>query len=375
MNKYNLITGIVLMVLLVSGCHNKNNPVEPVNESEVKYIELTKQQFETGKMELGQPFEHSFSEVVSSKGYLKAAPDGIAQISVAISGRVKNIRRNVGEMVKKGELLFQLEGNEIIDLQQEFVQNHSKLSLAQQELDRMKLLIDENIVAQKEHQMALSEFQILKATNDALSAKLELLHLNPQKIAQGNIAATVSVFAPISGFITRQNIIIGEFLEPQKNALEIIDIQKLQLNLFVFEKDMMLLQPEQKVRFNEPDRKTQVFEATLSVIGKSIDQESKTIPCVATISNGNNHQFVHGMYAECTIVTCERTAFALPTEAIVKDGYNNYVLVKTGEEGDVMKFSKQAVEIGREELDFTEVLTPGLTNVLTSGLYNLTVEE
>jgi len=113
----------------------------------------------------------------------------------------------------------------------------------------------------------------------------------------------------------------------------------------------------------------------ISVIGKSIDQESKTIPCVTTIINDNNHQFVHGMYAECSIITSERIALALPSEAIVKDGYSHFVLVKISNEYDMMTFSKQPVEIGREELDFTEVLTPGLTNVLTSGLYNLTVEE
>ena len=375
MNKNKITLSILLIALLVAGCQKKNTNLEPVDEPTVKNIELTKQQFETGKMELGQPLEHNFSEVVSSKGFLKAAPDGIAQVGVFISGNVNSIHRKSGEWVKKGDLLFKLTGKEIIEIQQDYIQNNAKLTLAKMDMERMKTLVEENISAQKEYQTALSEYQILKAANEALNAKLTMLHLNPEKIVSGNLVTAVSVLAPISGYITLQNITVGEFLEPGNKIMEIIDIQKLQLNLFVFEKDLKLLQPGQKVLFNEPDRKTELFEATLSVIGKSIDQESKTIPCVATIINDNNHQFVHGMYAECSIITSERIALALPSEAIVKDGYSHFVLVKISNEYDMMTFSKQPVEIGREELDFTEVLTPGLTNVLTSGLYNLTVEE
>ena len=81
------------------------------------------------------------------------------------------------------------------------------------------------------------------------------------------------------------------------------------------------------------------------------------------------------MYAECDVVVSEHLAHAVPTEAIVKDGYNNYVLVKSGDKGDVQQFSKVKVEIGREELEFTEILTTGLSNILLKGLYNLNLKE
>lgn len=365
---------ISLAMALFTACQSKVAPQTNTSEPQNKSVELTHEQFETAKMVMGAPVIHSFMEVINSKGYLKAAPSGIARVVVPISGVVKRITYKTGEWVNKGDALFALKGDKIVDIQEEYLQINSKLAFAGAELSRVKKLTEANVTANKDYQMALNEYQVLKASHDAMLAKFELLNIDSKRLEGGVLVPEIVVKAPISGYISQISITMGEYLDPLQIAMEIINNKKLELNFFVFENALSVLNKGQKIEFFEPDRKNQVYAATVEVIGKSIDQETKTIPCIATIDNIENLNLVNGMYAECNIIVNERLAYAIPTEAIIKDGLNHFVLVKSGESEAGYSFSKMQIEIGKEELQFTEILTTGLNNVLLQGLYNLNLE-
>ncbi|MBN2805510.1 MAG: efflux RND transporter periplasmic adaptor subunit [Prolixibacteraceae bacterium] len=373
-NKLYLL-GIILSMLVLNGCQNKSVHTDVPDEVVSKEVTVTRAQFETGKMMVGAPQDHLFTEEVSAKGYVLAAPDGLAKVGVFVPGTVKNIRFKTGEWVRKGDVLFELTGSAIIQLQQDYAQNHARLLMAGQELERMQGLLDGNIVSQRDFQNAKVEFSVLKANDEALTAQLKLIHVKAEKVAEGALLTSVPVLAPMSSYISQQELTAGQYLEPQDTPIELVDTRKLQLNLYVFERDIMQLQPGQKVLFYEPGRKDSAYEATLSVVGKSINQETKTILCTASITNVETMSFVHGMYAECAVLTCERKALALPTEAVIKDGYNHYVLVKISEDENALTFVRKAVEIGRETLDYTEILTNDLDQVLISGTFNLITED
>lgn len=375
MNNIFYFSGILLSILFMQACENQKANTEASTDASVKSIVLTSAQFETGKMALGDPQEHVFSEVVNARGYVQATPDGLAKVGVFVAGTVQNIRHNPGEWVNKGEVLFELSGSEVIQIQQDYAQNHARLLQAAMELERMKGLLDGNIVSQREFQTAQAEYTVLKANNEALALRLKMLQLKPDDVAAGNFKTAVPVLAPISAYISKQELVAGQYLEPKDTPLELVDTRKLQVNLSVFETDLAQLQTGQEVLFFSPGHQQVAHKATLSVVGRSINQESKTIVCTATIHQPHQAQLVHGMYVECEVLTCERTAMALPAEAIMKDGFNHYVLVKTSEDDNGMVFTHKAVDIGRETLEFTEVLSTGLKDVLVKGAYHLNVEE
>ena len=375
MKNIKIILVILLAGSLLASCHNENTKNEMIEEAEKNVIEITNDQFAAAKMVLGSPTPYLFKETVHTKGYVKPAPDGIAQISVTLPGKVGPIKHNLGEYVKKGATLFFLEGDVIIQLQQEYAQNSAQLELAKLDMERLQTLTNDNIASKKEYHLARSNYRSLYAAHEGLKARLELINIDQNKVESGTIVSSVAIVAPISGYITECNLIQGEYIDPQKKTFEIVDTNKLKLFVNVFEKDVASLKVGQKIFFYEPDRKDKVFEAELFIIGNSIDNASKTISCVANIDKNSNYPFVNGMYAECAIITSEVNSKAVPSEAIIKDGYNNFLLVKTGEEGDVMQFSKVNVEIGRQEIDYTEVLTNGLKDVLVKGAYNLTITD
>ncbi|HKK81613.1 MAG TPA: efflux RND transporter periplasmic adaptor subunit, partial [Prolixibacteraceae bacterium] len=234
---------------------------------------------------------------------------------------------------------------------------------------RISKLVEEQITARKELTSAENNFKIAKAEKESIEAILKLMHLDPNQVEKGNIKANYKMPSPISGYITKMNINNGQYIEPQHNALNIVDNSKLQLILNVFEKDINNLSKGQTVLFYDPDRKSDKQKATISSIGRSINPQTKTIPCIAQIEKTEEDIFINGMYAECEVITETKETNTLPLNAIINENDSDFVLVKTREENDALVFNKVKVETGLTSSGHIEIKTEGLKNVLVKGSY------
>lgn len=364
----------LLAIAVFTSCETTQEEKEEVTKHNTT-IELTQQQFENGKMQLGSPQPHTFMETVKTNGTIQTSSKGKAQISVHMSGKVTKLNSVEAQYVKKGERLFSIESNEIIQLQQAYMQNRASLEYAKINLDRFEQLNTENITAKKEYQKAKMEYLSIKAEDAGLAKRLQLLNLDPNTVAQGEILASIPVVAPISGTITSLEIVNGHYLHPEDIAMEIVDNSQLQLRINLFEKDASTVTIGQAVKFYTPDNKESAFEAQIIRLGKTVHPDKKTIECIAEISPETIPNLYNKMYVESEVITCQRESMAIPSEAIINDGYQNYVLVKASQTDDIITFKKQKVEIGRHELEYTEILTEGLSAILVKGAYNLVVEN
>jgi cobalt-zinc-cadmium efflux system membrane fusion protein len=368
------------IVVLLAACHGgsgekadtRGTGTEAVTSSE---ITLTRDQFDAAGMEVGDPSLVQFSDDVAANGVVVAAIGGSARINTLVPGRVKQIYQAVGEQVKRGETLFTLESNEIIMLQQEYAGVFHRVALLEGEYERQKTLYEEKVLAQKDFLRTRSEYQSALAEKKALAARLEMIRIDPSEVEDGKIAPYLSIQSPISGTVTRQELVLGQFIEPQLTVMEIVDAGKLQLTLRVFEQDLEGVAVGQPVHFNTPDQPDRIFEATLSHVGRSIDPETRAVLCIARLDPASSQRFVNNLYVETRIVTCLRDTRAIPEHAIFRENDTDFVWVKVDEKGDQLFFRKTPVQTGMTRNGFTEVLDEELSSVLLVGAYNLWSEE
>ncbi|WP_168026825.1 efflux RND transporter periplasmic adaptor subunit [Ignavibacterium album] len=338
-------------------------------------IQITKAQFETEKMQIGDPVLYDFEDVIKSNGYISSPPNGKAQISTQIPGIVKNISKSIGDYVEKGSILCTIESNEIIMIQQDFIETANKLKALTADYNRMKTLNDENITSQKNFMTVESEYKNMQAKYNGLKARIEMLKLNPNNIQEGNVSSSINLYSPINGYITMQNCLLGQYIEPQQVLMQVVDVNKLYLQFFVFEKDIAKLKIGQKVYFYSSDNKSKTLNATVTAIGKSINSTTKSIECKAVINNDDKSSLLDGMYVNVNVVTTKSTALSLPTDAIIKSGNDNFVLQKEKEKNGNYYFIKKPIKIGMSLNGFTEIIDDkNLKNVLIKGIYNLKVE-
>lgn len=366
---------LFLSITLLVSCSDSSKDENNITEMKDSLIQITKAQFETEGMQIGNPVLYDFEVVIQTNGYIASPPNGKAQISTPISGIVKNISQSVGNYVEKGSVLCTIESNEIIIIQQDFIETANKLKVLAADYNRMKTLSDENIASQKNFMSVESEYKNMQAKYNGLKARIEMLKLNPDNILEGDVSSSISLYSPINGYVTMQNFLLGQYAEPQQILMQVVDVNQLYLQFFVFEKDIAKLKKGQKIYFYSSDNKSKTLTATVTSIGKSINPTTKSIECKADINNDNKSSLLDGMYVDVNVVTTKNTALSLPTDAIFKSGNDNFVLQKQKEENGNYYFIKKPVKTGMSVNGFTEIIgNENLTNILVKGVYNLKID-
>ncbi len=376
-----LIHTAVLAFLVLSGCHGNKGESAGNNESDLSAtgtesgardeVIITKSQFKQANMKLGNPEVITFTQSVSANGYITASPNGKANISSLIPGRIKKINIRPGEKISRGHLLFTLEGNEIIQIQQDYAESYNQLILLKANYERNKELAKENITARKDLLLAETDYNTMLAKKEGLKALLLMVNIDPSAIEKGSILPAISVYSPIDGYITDLFFELGEFIDANNTIVEIIDPNQLQLEISVFKQDIENLSKGQTVRFYDPDKPDKIYEAVLLQTGQTIDMESRTILCTASLKTKDRVSFINNTFVETEIITCSREALSLPASAILKEDGKSLVLTRVGEKGEDIIFKKTPVDTGVSQERFIEIMDKELSDVLTEGVYNL----
>ena len=303
-------------------------------------------------------------------------PSGTARISTFVPGVVKKINCTVGQKVNAGQILFELSGNEFIELQKDFAEMASQLIRIRSEYERVKMLYSEKVGTEKEMVLAESDFNTANAKYSALKMRLKLIGLDDSQIEDGNFYESFSLKSPLNGYISGINVSVGQYADHQTIIAEIFDFTRLQLRIAVFEKDLGNLKENQKITFNLLGDTNRTYTSTLKSIGKNVDNETKTIICYADIDDLKSANFVNNAYVEATIITKTDTVTAVPEECILRSDGNNYLIAFVKKENDNTFLKRVRVDIGRINNGFVEILNkPDITEIVTKGAYNIRIEQ
>lgn len=367
-------TTCILLILSVMLFSCKNKPAETV-ESSSGFIEITKAQFDSENMEFGEPALSSFSELVHFTGTIIPAVNGRAQISLPTQGVISRIYCKPGQFMSKGAVLFEVSGNEFIDLQREFAESSAMLQRLKSEYERLKELNAENIGTKKELIFAESTYNAEKARLNALKIKLQNIGLDITKIEEGTFFSSFQVKTPIKGHVTGIYTNIGQYVESQQTIAEITDSESFQLKLSVFEKDISKVKTGQSVEFYLSGSKTEKFTAKIVSAGKLINIETKSIDCFAELDNFEKNQLVSNQFVEGDIIVDSDSVLSVPEAAVLKSENEIFVLTFEKENGEIISLSKTKISTGRTHNGYVELLeTPVSKKILVKGAYNFRIE-
>ncbi|AUC79426.1 efflux transporter periplasmic adaptor subunit [Nonlabens sp. MB-3u-79] len=373
---YTIIT--FSLTLALYSCGEQSNPS---NLAEVEStaaidnrIQITQAQFEQSNMILGVLEEKSFPNIVSVNGMIDVPPENRAVVNATMGGYIKTTSLLVGDVVRKGQVLVTLENPEFIRLQQEYMEVNEQLSYLKSEYDRQVRMKAENITSQKSYLKAESEYKTAVAKHTGLDKQLRMLNILPSSVRAGNISSVVSIYAPISGSITKVNISKGSYLSPATEILEIIDTDHIHLELSVFEKDILKVKKGQEIDFKIPEASSDTYKAEVHLVGTSIE-ENRTIKVHGHLDNEEKTHFLTGMFIDASIITDSAFAKAVPNQAVVEVDGVFYVLVLDQKEGDTYYFNQEEVEVKSSYNGFTVIENKSSfdsdTKFLTQGAFNL----
>lgn len=379
MNKFKILIVFALSVILLTSCGSKPKETESKEEEVLpeNIVELSADQFKVAGIVYGSIEQKTLSNTVKANGIITVSPQNLASICAPLGGFIRNTDLVAGSPVRKGQTLAIIENPEFIELQQNYLEAKSKLEFAEGEYNRHKELFKDDVYSAQNFQEVTSNYKSLKTQVNALAQKLEMVGINPSKLQEDNISRKVSLPSPISGFVKVVNVNIGKFVAPTDIIFEIVNTDRLTIELTLFEKDINKVNIGQKLRFSMLDGETQ-YAATITHVGRSIDAD-KTVKVYASIGE-NSASILPGMYVNSWIETSSNPLAALPTEAIIQFDEKEYIFIfeKDKEENGkpFTEFKMVEVKKGLSDGGYTEVVLPkefDLTTikVVVKGAYNL----
>lgn len=374
MKNYILQFIFIVTIILTFSCNSsKNNEEKKEIVSDTgNLVTITIEQFQHSKMKVGNLSLQAFNKGVITNGQIDVPPNNRAQVGAILGGYVKTAPLLVGDKVQKGQLLLTLENPDYIEIQQNYLELFEKLSYLKSEFERQKTLFDENITSQKNYLKAKSEYKSNVAQFNGLEQKLRLMNVNPSKVKEGKITSIIPIYAPISGSISEVFTSVGKYMDASEVLVSIIDSSHKHLELIVFEKDVLSIKEGQLIEFKTPENSERIYKAKVHLIGKSIDQEHRTVRIHGHLENAKD-PFLVGMYVEAEIITYTTKKLALPLEAVLEENDKYYILVLKEQTNDSYAFEKVMVHIGLKNEAFIEIVDVDTTlknqQIMVKGVF------
>lgn len=306
-------------------------------------------------------------QVIKVAGVVRPHPDREAQVSSRVSGKVAGLFSQVGDVVKRGQRLADVQSAEMQKTQVELLQAENKLTLAKADLDRIQALVDSKIAARKELIAAQNQHQAVQNEIQGLEQQLMIFGLSEsgvKKFRTEKAIATFAVVAPIGGVIAERNIVLGETVEPSKVMFKVLDPSVVFVEGDAFEESLRELKAGQNVRIRLASYPEEVFAGKISRFSPVVDPQKRTLRLAVEVANASG-KLKPNLFSEMSIVVGGRgEVLAIPLEALITSEGESFVFVD--EKGS---FRRADVVLGARDDRFVEVkkgLLPG-DKVVTDG--------
>lgn len=388
------IKWLIVIAILLVGCNEsktegdthghadeKNRDItdsakKPVHEQSSNIASLTPEQIKAAGIRLGVIEQKNLTATIKVNGELRVPNNRKANATSSFGGVVKTLNVQLGNHVRRGQVIATIENPDFVRLQEDYLEADSRIALAEQEVQRQRMLNEGNAGALKNLQSATADLRSLKARKASLRQQIRMMGINPDRVAVSNLRTALQVTSPISGTVSKELAKIGSYVDVSAPVAEIVDNSLLHLDLQVFEKDLPHISVGQTVYFTLTNNPQFTYTAKVFNIGSSFENESKTVAVHCTVV-GKKTGLIDGMNITALISIADEIAPAVPNDAIVEaDGkYYLFVLQDGSDATDkvTQRFKKVEVAKGVSELGYTSI-TPvtqfsGDAKVVVAGAF------
>ncbi len=249
----------------------------------------------------------SIRDVVFLPGETEAYED--VKVAANAAGRVEWIGPREGQTVEKGALLAKID----VSVHKAALE-HAKAAynLASDLCERRRRLYAHKIIAKEE--LDQSETQLKLALTDLEQIKVRYDHGFPK--------------SPITGIINHLYVDVGEYADTGKPIADIVNIDKIKINVRVPELDVRYVKKNQKTPIKIDAFPERPFIGTVDFVSFKADSATKTF-LVRSVIDNHEHDIRPGMIGRVAFV--RRTipdAVAVPLFAIVDKGGERIVFLE-----------------------------------------------
>lgn len=270
-----------------------------------------------------------------------------SELHAKMESYVQRVLVDIGDRVKKGQVLIQLEAPELNARTAQAGASFQEVA-ARYESSRDRYM---RILNASKEQGAISELELVSAKNQFLADSSAWLSAKANSQASGQLQAYLAIRAPFDGIVTRRNVDVGDFvgMASPTGLLTVENPSKIRVRVHVPESYVGSLQGGNTLNFSTEAILNKTFAAKLGRKSGSIDRDTRTELWEYEYDNRAG-EIKPGMYATAILnLRRAESTFKVPNSAVTTTLEGKFVIrVKNGKaewvdvrEGIQMKDGKE----------------------------------
>ena len=254
-------------------------------------------------------------------------PNATNNIASQTAGRISSIRTEVGQKVRKGQLLATMDDVNLAKTRMQYVNDSTELA-------RLTELYNIGAVSQADYDMAK-------------------LALNITKKTYNNLAENTYLRSPINGVVTARNYDKGDMYNMAQPIFVVEQIQPVKMLVNVSESLFTQVHKGMEFDITVDAYPGEVFKGTVNLIYPTISATTHTFP-VEVISENKDERLRPGMFARVTATFGTNHNVVIPDNAVVKQQGSGEHFVYVLQPDNTVKYT--LVELGKRLDNRYEIL-------------------
>ncbi|MEN8229513.1 MAG: efflux RND transporter periplasmic adaptor subunit [Bacteroidota bacterium] len=303
--------------------------IQPVKVMDLIYTETAIEQNITATI---KPFEETY-------------------LSPALQGRIRSVKVEVNDHVKKGQLLVEMDRTQLDQTRLQYEQLKTDLA-------RMDTLLQYGSVTQQSYDQMKSQVEVTK-------------------LVLKNLEENTLLRAPYAGIITGKYYNDGELFSPTPNTpvgkaalVSLIQIDPLKVIVNMSEKYLPQVSVGMEAKIHTEVYHNEVFEGKVSMIHPTVNPTTRTFTMAIRVPNRSG-KVRPGMFARVKLKLGEKDALLVPSNAVLQQAGTNERFVMLHDNGVAKKVTVNILSRHDDQLEIASALLKGGEEVIVAGQTNL----
>lgn len=306
----------VLVVMLCCTLAHADNQIK-LSEDHLKNLGVTLGQLQTAEQ----------VPLFTAPAKIVVPPEHEYVVSASQAGAVTKLNAAVGDTVKKGAVLAELNSSDLLTMQREYLKTMNELQLGTVFYQRDKKLVQEGVIADRRWQETQAQYHTFVSESNEHKQLLKIAGMSDADIAHlvktHQLSGHLRLRSPIDGVVLERIVSSGERVDNLAPIYRIADLDELWLEINIPQERITSLNIGDSVQIENSD-----VTAVIRLLGKNVNPDNQTVLTRAVIQGKHTNIRTGQSVTVQLIQNTSLPIFKVPNSAIAQHEGQSYIFVR-----------------------------------------------